>query len=113
MTDLAKLGNLDHFLPRDFNPRIRDDWIASIAKNIPNNSTIIDISAGNRPYKHLFDHCIYKSHEFDGNKDIMDSFRGEQSKNKYWYHDYYGDINSLPIPDESFDLYIIDLTVGN
>jgi len=103
MTDLAKLGNLNHFLPRDFNPRIRDDWIASIAKNIPDNSTIIDISAGNRPYKHLFSHCIYKSHEFDGNKDIMDSFRGEQSKNKDWYHDYYGDINSLPIPNESFD----------
>ena len=104
MTDLAKLGNINHSLPRDFNPRIRDDWIASIAKNIPKNSTIIDISAGNRPYKHLFQHCIYKSHEFDGNNDIIDSFRGELSKNND--HDFYGDINSLPIPDESFDFVL-------
>ena len=46
MTDLSKLGNLNHFLPRDFNPRIRDNWIENIAKSIPNGSKIIDISAG-------------------------------------------------------------------
>jgi len=79
MTDLSKLGNLNHFLPRDFNPRIRDNWIENIAKSIPNGSKIIDISAGSRPYKHLFAHCEYFSHEFEGNKDILDSFRGENA----------------------------------
>ena len=49
MTDLSKLGNLNHNLSRNFNPKIRDEWIENIAKNIPSGSKIIDISAGNRP----------------------------------------------------------------
>jgi len=104
MTDLSKLGNLNHFLPRDFNPRIRDNWIENIAKSIPDGSKIIDISAGSKPYKHLFAHCEYFSHEFEGNKDILDSFRGEKDKSLFQTHDYYGDIcDRLPIDDESFD----------
>lgn len=102
MTDLSKLGNLNHFLPRDFNPRIRDQWIENIAKNIPKDSKIIDVSAGNRPYKDLFSHCHYFSHEFDGNENILDSFRGED-ENSNIVHDFYGDILNLPIEDESFD----------
>ena len=57
MTDLSKLGNLNHFLPRDFNPRIRDVWIENIAKNIPSGSKIVDIASGNLPYMNLFSHC--------------------------------------------------------
>jgi len=103
MTDLSRLGHMNHFLDRNFNPRIRDDWITNLSKTIPHGSSIIDISAGNRPYKHLFEHCNYKSHEFEGNKDILDTFRGEMTKEKEWKHDYYGDITELPIEDESFD----------
>ena len=95
MTDLSKLGYLNHNLQRNFNPRIRDDWIKEIASTIPENSMIIDISSGNRPYKHLFEHCNYFSHEFEGNDEILDEFRGE--KEKTTKHDYYGDINNLPI----------------
>lgn len=102
MTDLSKLGNLNHFLPRDFNPKIRDQWIEDIAKNIPKDSKIIDVSAGNRPYKDLFSHCQYFSHEFDGNENILDSFRGEDENSKI-VHDFYGDILNLPIENESFD----------
>lgn len=102
MTDLSKLGNLNHFLPRDFNPKIRDQWIEDIAKNIPKDSKIIDVSSGNRPYKDLFSHCQYFSHEFDGNKNILDSFRGED-ENSNIVHDFYGDILNLPIENESFD----------
>ena len=101
MTDLSKLGYLNHNLQRNFNPRIRDDWIKEIASTIPENSMIIDISSGNRPYKHLFEHCNYFSHEFEGNDEILDEFRGE--KEKTTKHDYYGDINNLPIEDEKFD----------
>ena len=42
MTDLSKLGNLQHYLPRNFNPQIRDAWIENIAKNIPPNSKILE-----------------------------------------------------------------------
>ena len=101
MTDLSKLGYLQHHLPRDFNPKIRDEWIKNITKNIPPKSRIIDVSAGNKPYEHLFSHCEYFSHEFEGNKEIIDTFRGEtEKKNK---HDFYGDITELPIESDSFD----------
>jgi len=102
MTDLSKLGFLQHHLPRDFNPRIRDEWIKKVAKSIPNNSKIIDVSAGNKPYQHLFAHCEYFSHEFEGNKQIIDSFRGE-TVDKTNTHDFYGDITNLPIENETFD----------
>lgn len=101
MTDLSKLGSLNHYIPRDFNPRIRDEWIENIAKSIHPLSKIIDISSGNKPYAHLFSHCQYFSHEFEGNKDILDSFRGETDKNNTY--DYYGDILNLPIDDSEFD----------
>ena len=104
MTDLSKLGNLNHSLSRNFNPQIRDDWINNISKIIPSGSKIIDIASGTRPYKHLFTHCEYYSHEFEGNKEIIDSFRGEMDKTDYENrHDYNGDILNLPIEDESFD----------
>jgi len=103
MTDLSKLGNLNHYLPRDFNPRIRDEWIANIAKDIPSGSKIIDVASGNRPYMNLFSHCEYYSHEFEGNKEILDTFRGEKEKDNKKY-DYQGDITNLTeIKDESFD----------
>lgn len=102
MTDLSKLGYLNHNLSRNFNPKIRDDWIENIAKTIPSGSKIIDISAGNKPYMSLFSHCDYFSHEFEGNKNILDSFRGEKDKDIN-NHDYYGDICNLPIDDEIFD----------
>jgi ubiquinone/menaquinone biosynthesis C-methylase UbiE len=102
MTDLSKLGHLNHWLPRDFNPKIRDKWIENIAKNIPEGSKIVDIASGNRPYMHLFSHCDYYSHEFEGNEQILDTFRGEIDKNKK--HHYTGDITNLfEIEDESFD----------
>ena len=34
MTDLSKLGYLNHNLSRNFIPKIRDDWIENIAKII-------------------------------------------------------------------------------
>lgn len=101
MTDLSKLGNLNHFIPRDFNPKIRDEWIETISKTIPSGSTIIDIASGNRPYMSLFSHCKYYSHEFEGNKNLLDTFRGESDKNNVY--DFYGDILNLPIDSESFD----------
>lgn len=102
MTDLSKLGNLNHNLSRNFNPRIRDEWIENIAKNIPSGSKIIDISAGNKPYMSMFSHCDYFSHEFEGNNNILDTFRGENYKDSN-KHDYYGDICNLPIENEIFD----------
>jgi ubiquinone/menaquinone biosynthesis C-methylase UbiE len=51
----------------------------------------------------LFSHCEYYSHEFEENKEIFDTFRGEKEKDNKKY-DYQGDItNFTEIEDESFD----------
>lgn len=64
----------------NFNPRIRDEFVKQHLSNLPPTTKVLDISSGNKPYKHLFEHCIYKSHEFEGNKEIIDTFRGEKIK---------------------------------
>jgi ubiquinone/menaquinone biosynthesis C-methylase UbiE len=86
-----------------FNPRIRDEFVSEIAKTLPPNTKVIDISSGAKPYQKLFQHCSYTSHEFAGNKTIIDGFRSEnQPKN----HDIYSDIDNIPVEDNSFDFIL-------
>jgi ubiquinone/menaquinone biosynthesis C-methylase UbiE len=90
---------------RNFNPGLRDDFIKEIASNMPPNSKILDVSSGNKPYMNLFSHCIYTSHEFSGNINILDGSRNETDiKNKK--HDIYSDINNIPVESNSFDLVL-------
>jgi 2-polyprenyl-3-methyl-5-hydroxy-6-metoxy-1,4-benzoquinol methylase len=100
--NLDNLGNLNHHLSRNFNPQIRDDWVKKIAESLPTNTKILDVSSGNQPYKHMFDHCQYFSHEFGGNEEICDYFRGETSKDKKKY-DYISNITDIPVQDNEFD----------
>lgn len=108
MENISKLKTIiDEFknLSCDFNPKIRDDFVSEIASNLPNGTRVIDISSGNKPYKNLFLHCEYISHEFDGNKSIFDDFRNEyDGSNKY--HDIYSPIDNIPVSDEYFDFII-------
>jgi len=88
----------------NFNPRIRDEFVKQHLSNLPPTTKVLDISSGNKPYKHLFEHCIYKCHEFEGNKEIIDTFRGE--KNKKMDHDFYSPIDNIPVPDNEFDILL-------
>lgn len=101
--DLKNLGDINFKINRFFNPQIRDEWIEKIARETPSGSRVIDVSAGNRPYKRLFNHCQYFSHEFEDNEKICDIFRGETVKPN---HDYTGDITNLLIESETFDLVL-------
>jgi SAM-dependent methyltransferase len=101
--NLAELGSINFNANRHFNPSIRDEWVKKIANEIPTGSKVIDVAAGNRPYIDMFSHCEYFSHEFEGNENICDIFRGERSKPT---HDFIGDITTLPIEDESFDFVL-------
>ena len=89
----------------NYNPKIRDDFIAEIAEELVKNSSVLDVSSGNKPYEQLFKHCNYTTHEFTENKKIIDGFRQETSiENKK--HDIYSPIDNIPVPDNSFDLVI-------
>lgn len=101
--DLNDLGDINFNAMRYFNPRIRDEWIKKIANEIPPGSKVVDVSSGNRPYMELFSHCEYFSHEFEGNENINDTFRAKRDETK---HDFVGDITSLPIENESFDVVL-------
>ena len=103
IVDLDTLGVLNHSLNRNFNPQIRDVWVAQKAKEIQPNSKVLDVAAGNKPYQHLFNHVQYFSHEFQGNEEICDSFRGETEKSA---HDYTGDITDIKAPSAEFDIVI-------
>ena len=47
-----------------FNGYNRDTWVAKMAKTVPAGSDILDAGAGTGIYRHLFDHCNYKSQDF-------------------------------------------------
>ena len=92
------------------NPSTRDAWMARHAAAVPSESEVLDVSSGARPYRHLWSHCCYKSHEFNGNINIVDAARGEYKrlkKNLDETHDYVGDITSTGAPSSSFDVVIL------
>ena len=109
----AKLGPINRHLDIG-NPDTRDAWIKKKAVDLckPNeNFSILDVSAGAKPYQHLWlkAGCKYFSNEFGGNVDIVDNFRGEKQKNDLSkMHDYIGtDITNTGAPSNSFDITVL------
>lgn len=88
----------------NYNPDIRDNFIKNHLLNLPNNSKVLDVSSGTKPYEKYLKHCNYTSHEFEGNKDIIDEFRIEKKENKK--HDIYSPIDDIPLPDNNFDFIL-------
>jgi len=80
-----------------FNGYNRDQWMANIAKSIPQDSDVLDAGAGTGLYRHLFSHCNYKSQDF---------CTEPSSQGKYTKMDYVCDITEIPVPDGSFDAII-------
>jgi SAM-dependent methyltransferase len=98
------------------NPEIRDRWIAEKARTLfygKINPNVLDVSAGAKPYKSMLTSIGWKyfSNEFQSNKDIVDSFRGESSADKGGLasqHDFLGpDISNTGAPSGEFDLVIL------
>ena len=80
-----------------FNQRERDKWVADKAAAIPANSRVLDVGAGTAPYKDLFSHCRYETHDFG----LEPATQGS-----YVALDHVSDILDLPVPDEAFDLVL-------
>jgi len=79
----------------------RRQWIAKKAQKIEPNSTVIDVGAGEAPYRDLFKHCVYKTHDFMQYPGT--SFGVNEEKWQYTDIDFVSDIINIPVPDASFD----------
>ena len=77
-----------------FNDYYRDRFIAESARSLPAGSRVLDVGAGPCKYKPLFNHCDYKAQDFC-------AYEGPDLR--YGSIDFVGDIQNIPVPDESFD----------
>lgn len=80
-----------------FNLINRDRWVAEQAKQLPVGCKVLDVGAGSCPYRHLFDHCEYRTQD-------VALLHGEQLRHGgYGQIDYVGDATAIPAPDGEFD----------
>jgi ubiquinone/menaquinone biosynthesis C-methylase UbiE len=77
----------------------RDQWVAKEAKSLPKGSRVLDVGAGNCRYRRLFDHCVYKTHDFA-------KLAEESTGGGYGKLDYVSDICSIPVENGSFDVIL-------
>ena len=84
-----------------FNQPSRDEWVKLKASTIPRGARILDVGAGSCPYRSHFDHCDYRTHDFEklGPNQLRD-------KRGYGTLDYVGDICSIPVEAASFDVVL-------
>ena len=80
-----------------FNVRNRDSWVAQQAAIVAAGSRVLDVGAGSAPYRALFAHCDYKTHDFVQLKDAQLRY------GRYAPIDFVSDAKSIPVPDASFD----------
>ncbi len=80
------------------NQLARDEWVEAVARSMPNGTKILDVGAGSCPYRHLFQHCEYRTHDFA--KLERNDLSGGVG---YGTIDYVSDILAMPLPDASFD----------
>jgi ubiquinone/menaquinone biosynthesis C-methylase UbiE len=90
-------ANSDFFA---FNVRNRDIWVAHQAAKIPTGSRVLDVGAGSAPYRALFAHCDYKTHDFVQLKDVQLRY------GRYAPIDFASDAKSIPVPDAAFDVIL-------
>ena len=82
----------------------RSQWVKSKLSSLPANSTILDIGAGQQPYRQYCEHVNYKSQDFAKYK--PGEYLGEGLQHSEWDYkelDYECDATNIPIASSSFD----------
>jgi SAM-dependent methyltransferase len=93
----ARLGRSDLYA---FNLTRRDAWVKSWAARLPQGQRVLDVGAGSAPYRGLFAHCSYLTHDFA-------QLAPEQLRHGgYAAIDIVSDAIAIPQSDESFDVVL-------
>lgn len=83
-----------------FNQIFRDRWVDAQAAVLPAGSRVLDVGAGSCPYRHLFDHCEYRT------QDVSLLHADQLRYGGYGQIDYVGDATAIPSPDREFDVVL-------
>lgn len=84
-----------------YNQSERDKWVTARAATIPAGSRVLDLGAGTCPYRPLFAHCDYRTHDFMQYEGVK---LGGTSQ--YGHIDYVSDVKNIPAPDGFFDVIL-------
>ena len=86
---------------QNFNQRSRNQWVREKAGALAPGLRILDVGAGTCPYRPLFAHCEYRTHDFK-------KYKGVKLGNttNYGHIDYESEITKIPVPDQSFDVVL-------
>ncbi|KKP36084.1 MAG: Methyltransferase type 11 [candidate division TM6 bacterium GW2011_GWF2_32_72] len=83
-----------------YSQKDRDKWVEQKTFTISAGAKVLDVGAGTCPYKNLFKHCEYRTHDFK-------KYEGPKLDAKEYGHiDYVSDICSIPVKDSSFDVIL-------
>jgi len=86
----------------NFSAYAREEWIAEKAAALPQGSKVLDIGAGECPYRKWFSHCEYKTQDLAQYRGTTTS--SEVERWNYGQIDYVCDSDKIPVPDGSFDV---------
>src|SRR4051812_18474174 len=85
------------------NAQNRHSWVEQALRSLPAGSSILDVGAGEQPYRESCDHLRYVTHDF-GQYDGQGSGVGMQTGRwRYRSLDIISDITAIPAPDGAFD----------
>ena len=90
----------------NFNEYERDRWVMRAAQSLPEKTSLLDVGAGSAPYRHLFEHCDYKTQDFS--QLSPEQLREHQGYGKI---DFVSDITSIPVESNSFEDAVLNTEV--
>jgi ubiquinone/menaquinone biosynthesis C-methylase UbiE len=101
LTIPSHIKNIPIHQLHDFNQRGRDEWVRMKAAVIPEGSRVLDVGAGTCPYRNLFNHCDYRTHDFK-------RYQGEKlgGTTEYGVIDYVSDVSAIPESSGFFDVIL-------